>query len=206
MKDHWNKVYSNSPSENLGWYEENPEPSLQLISKCLLNEDSSILNVGTGTSTLIDELLKIGYRNISATDISSQAVTELKKRLGPELSGRVNWILDDLTNPSKLNTLEPVDLWHDRAVFHFFTKCEDQEDYFKLLKTLVKKGGFVILAAFNLNGAPRCSGLPVCRFDLSMLQEKLGENFLLKENFNYTYKMPSGDTREYIYTLFQRRK
>jgi SAM-dependent methyltransferase len=206
MKDHWNKVYRNTPSETLGWYEENPEPSLQLISKCLLNKGSSILNVGTGTSTLIDELLKIGYRNISATDISSQALTELKQRLGPELSGRVNWILDDLTNPSKLNLQDQVDLWHDRAVFHFFTEPEDQERYFTLLKTLVKKGGFVILAAFNCNGARRCSGLPVFRYDLTTLQEKLGENFLLIESFNYTYKMPSGDTREYIYTLSQKRE
>jgi len=205
MKDHWNKIYSNTPSESLGWYEENPESSLQLINKCQLNEDSSILNLGTGTSTLIDELLKRGYRNISATDISSQALTELKRRIGPELSGRVNWILDDLTNPSRLTSLDQVDLWHDRAVFHFFTKSEDQDGYFNLLKTLVKKDGFVILAAFNLNGAPRCSGLPVSRYDLPMLQEKLGENFLLKKSFNYTYKMPSGDTREYIYTLFQRK-
>ena len=66
------------------------------------------------------------------------------------------------------------------------------------------KRGFVIIAAFHLNGASACSGLPVHRYSSQMLQQKAGDEFKLLEAFDYTYTQPSGDTREYVYTLFQR--
>jgi len=113
--------------------------------------------------------------------------------------------VDDLTNPTEINVLQNLDLWHDRAVLHFFTDANSQETYFELIKKLVKQNGFVIIAAFNLNGATKCSGLPVHRYDANLLQEKLGNGFELIESFDYIYTMPSSDTREYIYTLFKRK-
>ena len=117
----------------------------------------------------------------------------------------VRWIVDDLTDPDELLTLEQIDLWHDRAGLHFFQDNGSQDKYFNLLRKLVSPGGYVIIAAFNLNGALKCSGLPVFRYDAAMLQEKLGKEFQLKEAFDFTYTQPSGDTREYVYTLFQRK-
>ena len=72
------------------------------------------------------------------------------------------------------------------------------------MQKLVRPGGFVIIAAFHLKGAPKCSGLPVYRYNAQMLQEKAGADFLLLDAFEHTYTQPSGDTREYVYTLFQR--
>ncbi len=34
MKEHWNEIYIWMDTEELGWYEEFPEPSLRLISRC----------------------------------------------------------------------------------------------------------------------------------------------------------------------------
>ena len=205
MKEHWERVYQNSSVDKLGWYETKSDPYLQLIELCKLSKDAAILNVGAGATTLVDELLEIGYQNIIANDISSSALEELQQRLGPEQSTMVRWLIDDLTLPTELQSLEPIDLWHDRAVLHFFNDSESQDAYFNLLRKLVKVEGHVIIAAFNLQGAPKCSGLPVYRYDAKMLQEKLGKEIQLKEAFDYTYTMPSGDTREYVYTLFQRK-
>lgn len=204
MKAHWDKIYDRNPIEKLGWFEEEPIPSLQLITKCNLPKDAVILNVGAGASTLIDELLKDGYKNVIVNDISSSALRNLKLRLGEEQSKKVRWVEDDLTNPDTLETLEQVDLWHDRAVLHFFIDSEEQNAYFDLLKNLVRIKGAVIIATFNLSGAIKCSGLPVFRYNENMLQKKLGPAFIMREAFDYTYQMPSGDTREYVYTLFER--
>lgn len=205
MKEHWEHVYQKSSVDKLGWYEARSEPSLKLIERCKLEKDAAILNVGAGATTLVDELLEIGFQNIIANDISSSALEELQSRLGPEQSNMVRWIVDDLTDPDELLTLEQIDLWHDRAVLHFFQDNGSQDKYFNLLRKLVSPGGYVIIAAFNLNGALKCSGLPVFRYDAAMLQEKLGKEFQLKEAFDFTYTQPSGDTREYVYTLFQRK-
>ena len=203
LKNHWNKVYQNSRVEILGWYEDHPEPSLRLIEKCHLAKDAAILNVGAGASTLIDRLLDKGYEHIIASDLSMEALNKLKERLGNQ-GNKVHWIVDDLTRANELKKLEPVDLWHDRAVLHFFTETKDQEAYFELIRKLVRPGGFVIIAAFNLQGAEKCSGLPVYRYDRAMLELSLGKEFALIESFDHTYTMPSGDTREYVYALFRR--
>jgi len=200
---HWNNAYNKTEVNKLGWYEENLEPSLRLINKCNLNPDASILNVGAGATTLIDELLKQGFTKVIANDLSKTALEKLKERLG-EKRQNIKWIIDDLTNPTKLINLNKIDLWHDRAVLHFFNDENEQDTYFNLVKTLVKNNGYVIIATFNLDGATKCSGLHVHRYNQQMLQEKLGEGFELLEAFDYTYTMPSGDTRAYVYTLFRK--
>lgn len=191
LKLHWDKTYGRADVEQLGWYEESPEPSLDLISKCNLKKKDLILNVGAGATTLVDELINKGFENIIANDISSTAIEKLKERIGNNNSNKVLWVHDDLTHPKELNNLEPVDLWHDRAVLHFFTKKEEQNTYFALLNKLVKQNGYVIIATFNLNAETKCSGLPVFRYNKEMIQEKLGSDFELIESFDYTYTMPS---------------
>jgi len=56
-KEHWNKIYSQSELNNLGWYEKSPKSSLGLIKNCNLNKDTIILDVGSGTTTLIEKFI-----------------------------------------------------------------------------------------------------------------------------------------------------
>jgi len=203
LKDHWDNAYLNSPEEKLGWYESDLTPTLKLVTKTGLNKKARILNVGAGSTTLIDELLKIDHSNIIATDLSEVALKKLEGRLGNE---KVIYIVDDLTKPIEINKIDPVDLWIDRAVLHFFTEKNDQDTYFELLKNKVNYNGFVLLAEYNLSGATICSGLPVHRYSKELLAEKLGNDFELIQNFNYIYLMPSGAERPYVYTLFKKIK
>lgn len=200
---HWNKAYEARPTEELGWYEEHAGPSFELLEKTGLPKNARILNVGAGSSTMVDELINAGYTDIIVNDFSSAALVHLKNRLG-DGARRVTFIEDDLTNPSLLSDIEPVDLWHDRAVLHFFKKESEKETYFDLLKKIVKPGGFVILAEFSLTGAEKCCGLELCRWNEEMLSERLGEDFQLIESFDYTFINPRGEDRPYIYTLYRR--
>lgn len=202
LKDHWNRTYSLSKEENLGWYEKDLSPTIKLISETGLEKTARIINVGSGSTTLIDELLKIGYSSIIATDLSDIALGKLEERVG---KSNIQFIVDDLTNPSDLIDLPLVDLWIDRAVLHFIIDKDDQDTYFELLNNLVKPGGFVLLAEYNLNGAKKCAGLPVYRYSIEMLIEKLDCNFDLINSFDYTFIMPSGKERPYIYALFRKK-
>ncbi|MDO9039121.1 MAG: class I SAM-dependent methyltransferase [Lutibacter sp.] len=205
FKKHWNAAYQKSPITSLGWYEENPAPSIELIEACSLPKDALIFNAGAGATTLISELLAKGYENLVVNDISPVALAELKNNLLVSKNAHIKFIVDDLTNSDELLKLKNIDLWHDRAVLHFFTKEKNQKTYFDLLKSVLKPKGFVILAEFNLEGAKKCSGLDVFNYNEEMLQERLGNDFELLKSFNYTYTQPSGNTREYVYTLFQKK-
>ena len=203
LGEYWCGIYTNADSKKLGWYEDESTPSLQLIEKSKLPKDATILTVGAGATTLIDSLIERGYTHLIANDISSCALNKIKDRIGKKQK-LVEFIVDDLVQPKELKKMANVDLWNDRAVLHFFVDEKDQDAYFTLVNQKVKKNGFVILAVFNLEGATMCSGLPVKRYDATMLQEKLGKDYLLKESFNYIYTMPNGEDRNYVYTLFQR--
>ena len=203
-EDHWNKAYLKTPVTNLGWYEENPEPSIELIERCNLNRDALIFNAGAGATTLINKLIKRGFKNIIVNDIAANGLAELKENIPDKNKSSIRFIVDDLTNPTQLTNLKNIDLWHDRAVLHFFVKEKQRQTYFKLLKQAVKVNGYVILAQFNLEGAKKCCGLDVYNYNKEMLQNYLGNNFTLIKAFNYTYTQPSGNTREYVYTLFKK--
>jgi SAM-dependent methyltransferase len=199
----WNKIYGRGDSSQLGWYEEDVSPTMQLIRTSSIGLDARVLIVGAGATTLVDTLLEEGYRNIIATDISDVALHNLMMRLD-RCAGKVEWLVDDLTKPKSLNTINSVDIWIDRAVLHFFTEETDQDTYFTLLRRTLRSGGFVLLAQFSLEGAEMCSGLPIQRYSKEMLQEKLGLDFKLIDSFDSNYTMASGDLRPYVYTLFQR--
>ena len=44
FKNHWDTAYLKNSIEDLGWYEDDPKASLELINKCDLSKDSMIFN------------------------------------------------------------------------------------------------------------------------------------------------------------------
>lgn len=204
LQEHWNKIYATTPVTRLGWYEAEPLPSLQLIARCAVLKHDPIIDVGSGASTLIAHLLDLGYQNLYAVDLSEVALQKAQALLADERLDRVQWLVADILDPSARLSLPQVALWHDRAVFHFLTEEQQRQAYRAAVQAVVKPGGFVVLATFALAGAPKCSGLPVQRYDVDGLREFLGEGFSLIESLDYTYHMPSGDVRPYAYARFQK--
>ncbi|NVJ85630.1 MAG: class I SAM-dependent methyltransferase [Algoriphagus sp.] len=202
ISKHWDQAYLNSPEGKLGWYEDDFSPSFRLINQCQMNENDSILLVGSGNSRLPDQLLDKISSELWVSDVSGVALQEVKTRLGE----RINYRVGDILTPDTLEGIPPVNLWFDRAVMHFFMDEREQSVYFQNLKQKVKSGGYVIFAEFHLSGADKCSGLSVFRYDEKMYQERLGDEFILLDSFIHTYHMPSGEERPYSYALFKRIK
>jgi len=127
------------------------ETSIALIKRARAEPGSSIIDVGAGESTLADDLLSLGYANITALDISQIAVNVCKKRLGATAS-RVRWLVADVTAPDL--RLGAYDVWHDRAVFHFLTTVEQRIAYVRNVARSVRRGGHVIVSTFGPEGGP----------------------------------------------------
>jgi len=177
MKEHWNEIYEALDIDELPWQEEIPEPSIKLLTKCQINKDEPVLDLGAGASTFVDYLINQGFSNVIAADISEIALNKLKERLGKEKASSVRWIVDDITQPIHIQNLKDIAVWHDRAVLHFLLEESQQQMYLSTLKKVIKRGGYVIIAAFSLKGAKKCSGLDVKNYDQNMLAKFLGEDF-----------------------------
>ncbi len=203
-KSHWDNVYSKYSTDELGWFEEKPLPSLELINKCELQKTDTILDVGSGATTLLKYLINDGYKNITALDISSTAIEKAKTNLGHEESNFINWIADDITSPANLKFENQFDLWHDRTVLHFLLEEKQIQGYLDSISKLVKKGGYVIIAVFSLEGAKKCSGLDIKNYSYEMISNLLGLNYEIVDYMHHLYINPSGDKRPYVYTLFKK--
>ncbi len=81
---HWDQVYQHKAADAVSWFRPHLERSLSLIEKAAPDRAMSVIDVGGGESTLVDDLLAAGYRDVSVLDISQTAMEATRQRLGPE--------------------------------------------------------------------------------------------------------------------------
>ena len=79
---HWEKIYATKEATNVSWFQPHLTKSLLLIESVKLNSDAQIIDVGGGASTLVDDLLGKGFKNLTVLDISANALEKAKERLG----------------------------------------------------------------------------------------------------------------------------
>jgi ubiquinone/menaquinone biosynthesis C-methylase UbiE len=195
-KEHWEQVYSTKSTDSVSWYQEHADHSLELIESAGVAHADSIIDVGGGASTLVDDLLAKGYRDITVLDLSAAALRSVKERLGAK-GNSVTWLAADITKVEL--PFHAYDVWHDRAVFHFLTLPEDRHAYVKAVLRSVKPGGHVIVATFAEDGPLQCSGLPVMRYSAPDLHGEFGSAFTLISHGNELHHTPFGTTQQFTY-------
>lgn len=195
-KEHWERVYSTRAATEVSWFQEHAALSLKLIQNAAVPVSASIIDVGGGASTLVDDLLANGFADLTVLDLSGAALAAAKTRLGGRASN-VKWI--------EANILEAdlprhgYDVWHDRAVFHFLTSDADRHAYVSKVLQAVKPGGLVIVATFAEDGPAQCSGLPVMRYSASGLHAEFGEPFQLLGHERESHHTPGGNEQRFVY-------
>jgi len=196
-QEHWENIYSTKADAEVSWTLPDPHTSLTLIREAC--PSGHVIDVGGGTSVLVDRLLETGY-NVAVLDISEAAIDRCRKRLGTH-SDQVRWVVGDVTAIPDVGTF---DVWHDRAVFHFLTGYADRRAYVKLLTRTLRSGGHAVIATFALDGPQECSGLTVCRYDGQTLAAELRTAFSLIRSVSETHVTPWGKPQSFQYSLFRR--
>ena len=195
-KTHWEKVYKTKEPDAVSWYRAHLETSLALIERAAQSRSASIIDIGAGESTLVDDLLARGYDDITVFDVSETALEVTKKRLG-SLAEQIKWIVADVTQVELERSA--YDVWHDRAVFHFLTSMEQRAAYVRNVAKAVKTGGHVIVSTFGPEGPTKCSGLEVSRYDAESLHGEFGPRFHLVESCEELHNTPFGATQQFLY-------
>lgn len=198
---HWDHTYLVKPDTEVSWYQPAPVRSLNLIKSATQSRAASIIDIGGGTSRLVDGLLADGFSDLTVLDISEIAIGHSIDRLA-ERAGKVSWIVADMTEwqPERI-----WDIWHDRAVFHFLTDDTAQAAYIAALTAATKAGSAIIMATFSPHGPERCSGLAVQRYSAQSLALRLGSAFTLYAEELEAHSTPFGTTQEFSYAAFKRR-
>lgn len=198
-KDHWENVYNTKKENQVSWFQSTPQKSIDLIKSINLDLKSNIIDVGAGDSRLVDNLISLGFKNITVLDISSKSIEKAKIRLG-EKSELINWVESDIND---FQSDAKYDLWHDRAAFHFLKSTENIKSYVNLVNKLINNKGYLILATFSKKGPLKCSGLEISQYDSKGISE-LFENFNLNHSEIYIHKTPFNTNQEFIYNILSK--
>ena len=199
-KQHWEKVYETKTDQEVGWYEEYPMTSLQLVEKYATNNNDSLINVGGGNSFLSKILFEKGMTDLTIVDISSKALERNRMRFGQD-EEKIKWIR---TNILKFTSDKQLQIWHDRAVFHFLIKENEIRRYAEIAGASIKPGGYLLIGTFSLSGPNTCSGLPITQYGADELSKVFEGHFDLLESFGNTHTTPSGNKQNFCWAVFRR--
>jgi 2-polyprenyl-3-methyl-5-hydroxy-6-metoxy-1,4-benzoquinol methylase len=201
-KAHWARIYETLAPTEFSWYQEHLSLSLELIHSTGASKAAQIIDVGGGTSRLVDELLAEGYQHVTVLDIAGRALELARQRLGSRAAA-ITWVEADITTVELPRHC--YDVWHDRAVFHFLMQAEERRRYVETMGNAVRKDGYVIVATFALEGPTRCSGLDVVRYSSASLQDEFGAEFELITSARERHRTPHGVEQAFLYCSFRKR-
>ena len=157
---HWQQVYTSKASDAVSWYRPHLDRSLALIDGLALAPDAPILDVGAGASTLVDDLLARGLRDVTVNDLADAALDHTRARIAalpPPAQSAVRYLAGDITTLAL--PAAHYALWHDRAAFHFLTEPAQRRAYVAQAARSLRPGGQGAAYAVRVSDAFSGQGL-----------------------------------------------
>lgn len=192
-------MYRTKKADDVSWFQRLPATSIRLITS-VSTPASSVVDVGAGASTLADELLSLGYGDVTVVDVSAAALEEVRVRLG-DLAEQVPRVVADVT---KWEPNRTFDVWHDRAVLHFMTDDEMRSSYVSTAAKSVREGGHLVVATFAKDGPEQCSGLTVTRYDADDLFALFSLWFERETTEREIHVTPWGSEQSFTWVVLRR--
>jgi len=199
-KKHWDNIYQNKSMDQVSWHQSNPETSLNFVKQFDLPKTAKIIDIGGGESFFVDNLIDLGYKDITVLDISEKAITKVKKRLGSK-GKTVKWIVADAAN---FRPSVKYDFWHDRAAFHFLTEEEEIEKYLNAVNTNIKPSGYLVIGTFSELGPKKCSGIEIKQYSEETMADRLKRFFKKIKCITVDHSTPFGTIQNFIFCSFRR--
>ncbi len=202
---HWDNAYTARDATALTWFEATPEASIRLVRQCL-PAGGALVDIGGGSSALVDHCLDAGIGPVTVLDLSAEALAITRTRLGARARS-ANLVVGDVRDWTADRS---YDLWHDRAAFHFLTDMEDRRRYLRTLDAALCPGGIAIISTFASTGPTTCSGLPVQRYapsDLADTFDALAPGLLAPlQSELLAHETPKGAVQDFQISVFKKKE
>jgi len=200
-KEHWENVFTTKQETEVSWFQPYPKTSIEFVKLFNLPFDANIIDIGGGDSHFVDALLEEGYQNIWVLDISENALSRAKKRLG-EKANKVNWVVSDIID---FNPTVTFDFWHDRAAFHFLTTEENINKYVGIAEKGIKTNGILVLGTFSETGPTKCSGLEIKQYSETSMSSRFELSFDRVKCITEEHQTPFNTTQNFLFCSFKKK-
>ena len=198
-KEHWENVFTTKQETEVSWFQPYPKTSIEFVKLFNLPFDANIIDIGGGDSHFVDALLEEGYQNIWVLDISENALSRAKKRLG-EKANKVNWVVSDIID---FNPTVTFDFWNDRAAFHFLTTEENINKYVGIAEKGIKTNGILVLGTFSETGPTKCSGLEIKQYSETSMSSRFELSFDRIKCMTEEHQTPFNTTQSFLFCSFK---
>lgn len=200
IKQHWENIYQTKNLKEVSWYQSTSTISLEFLNTFSLAKNARIIDVGGGDSLFVDELLKLGYSNITVLDISATSLEKSKERLGKK-ANKIKWIVADV---AEFIPKEQYDFWHDRAAFHFLTTELEISKYVNNLEKFIAKDGVLVMGTFSENGPEKCSGIEIKQYTESSMSQLLNRVFEKIKCIYTDHLTPFNTIQNFVFCSFKK--
>lgn len=200
-KNHWENIYQTKESNDVSWYQPVPNTSLEIMNQMNISLTAKIIDVGGGDGLLVDNMLALGYQNVTVLDISEVALEKAKHRLGDKAS-KVKWICSDIID---FKPTVKYDFWHDRAAFHFLTEERDIIDYLQCAVQSINSKGIIVLGTFSTLGPTKCSGINIRQYSEESMNELLEINFEKIKCFTLDHWTPFNTKQNFLFCVYRKK-
>ncbi len=199
-KQHWENIYTSKKINEVSWYQPTPATSLDFFRQFNVPLQAKIIDIGGGDSFLADNLLDLGYTDITVLDISEAAIERAKLRLGKRAS-MVKWIVADA---AAFIPETKYDFWHDRAAFHFLTDETEISNYLTTAQNYIQPDGILVIGTFSENGPEKCSGINIRQYSEQSMTERLKLFFEKIKCIKIDHKTPFNTIQNFIFCSFRK--
>jgi len=199
-KKHWETIYQTKELKDVSWFQPTPETSLSFLKQFNIPTTAKIIDIGGGDSFLVDDLLDLGYQDITVLDISAAALDKAKQRLGNR-ANKIKWIVEDA---STFRPTEKYDFWHDRAAFHFLTQEQEIENYLDTVQKSIQQTGVLVIGTFSEQGPKKCSGIEIKQYSETTMTDRLTRFFEKIKCITVDHKTPLDTIQNFIFCSFRK--
>ena len=199
-KKHWENIYETKELKNLSWFQPTPEISLDFFKQFNMPTTAKVIDIGGGDSFLVDELLNLGYQDLTVLDISTAAIDRAKQRLGDRAKG-VKWIVADAAT---FKPTEKYDFWHDRAAFHFLTDEQEISNYLETAQQNINPKGVLVIGTFSEQGPKKCSGIEIKQYSETTMTDRLKNFFEKIKCITVDHKTPFDTVQNFVFCSFRK--
>jgi trans-aconitate methyltransferase len=199
-KMHWENIYETKDLKDLSWFQPTPETSLDFFKQFDMPITAKVIDIGGGDSFLVDQLLNLGYRDLTILDISAAAIDRAKQRLGDRAKG-VKWIVADAAT---FKPTEKYDFWHDRAAFHFLTDEQEISNYLETAQQNINPKGVLVIGTFSEQGPKKCSGIEIKQYSETTMSDRLKNFFEKIQCITVDHKTPFDTIQNFVFCSFRK--
>jgi hypothetical protein len=97
-----------------------------------------------------------------------------------------------------------IQVWHDRAAFHFLTDEQEISSYLETAEQNINSTGVLVIGTFSEQGPKKCSGIEIKQYSETTMTDRLKIFFEKIKCITVDHKTPFDSIQNFVFCSFRK--